>query len=266
MAVGVILVFRSHRVINFAIGGDGWLRRRPPRPHGHRLGRAVLAGLRRLPRRRRGRRRGDRAARGPAPVHRAAGDPLVATVGVAQLLLFAQSIAPRPASPSRRTPRRSRSTWEVGGVLVRSEHLVVLVVIPLASPALGLFLSRTRYGTGHPGLGRQPGRGPARRHQHQADVDARLGARRRAGHARRHRRGAAHHRRRRGELFTFGPGVAAAGARRRRRSPRMASLPRGVGRRRWPSALTEAVLVLQQPTSAGCSTRPCSSSCSSRCW
>ena len=54
---------------------DGRVRGRAPGPHGPRLGRAVLAGVRRLPRGRRGGRRRDRAARRPPPVHRAAGHP-----------------------------------------------------------------------------------------------------------------------------------------------------------------------------------------------
>ena len=43
LAVGVILVYRSRRVINFAIGEMGALGRRPPRPPRRQLGRALTA-------------------------------------------------------------------------------------------------------------------------------------------------------------------------------------------------------------------------------
>ena len=54
---------------------------------------------------------------------------LVATIGVAQILLFGQAILPKPtAVVPYPTPFTSR--WEIGGVFVRGEHLAILIVMP----------------------------------------------------------------------------------------------------------------------------------------
>ena len=82
--------------------------------------------------------------------------------------------------PDPRSPR----PWDIGGVLVRGLAADgVLVVIPLLVIALALFLEPHQVRARDPGLGRQRRRRPAVGHQHQADVDDRLGDRRRAGHA-----------------------------------------------------------------------------------
>jgi len=69
----------------------------------------------------------------------------VATIGVAQLLLFAQAVLPRP-SHFTAFPTAIHSSWKVFGVVVRGEHVLILVVIPLLTAAIALFLNRTKYG------------------------------------------------------------------------------------------------------------------------
>jgi ABC-type branched-subunit amino acid transport system permease subunit/ABC-type branched-subunit amino acid transport system ATPase component len=70
---------------------------------------------------------------------------LVATIGVAQLLLFCQAILPRPTSV-RPYPTPFAHTWKLGGLFVRGEHVVILVVMPPLCLALAWFLARTRSG------------------------------------------------------------------------------------------------------------------------
>ncbi len=70
---------------------------------------------------------------------------LVATIGVGQLLLFGQAVLPQPKFITE-FPTPFTSSWTVFGVLVRSEHVLILVVIPLLTGALAFFLNRTKYG------------------------------------------------------------------------------------------------------------------------
>src|SRR4051812_46502212 len=69
----------------------------------------------------------------------------VATIGVAQLLLFLQVSLPQPAHFTS-FPTPIHASWKVFGVVVRGEHLVILVVIPLLTVAIAVFLNRTKYG------------------------------------------------------------------------------------------------------------------------
>jgi ABC-type branched-subunit amino acid transport system permease subunit/ABC-type branched-subunit amino acid transport system ATPase component len=145
MAVGVILVFRSTRVINFAIGEMGgfaaalfyrlavewsapfWLSFVACLAVGATVG-AVLELL---------------------VVRRLFAAPrvilLVALIGAAQMLLFFQLILPdiKKVGPY---PTAFTGTWDVGGIVVRGEELTVLVVMPVLVAALALFLNHTRYG------------------------------------------------------------------------------------------------------------------------
>ena len=70
---------------------------------------------------------------------------LVALIGAAQLLLFFQLILP-DVTQVRPYPTAFSKSWEIGGVIVRSEELTVLVVIPVLVVALSLFVNRTKYG------------------------------------------------------------------------------------------------------------------------
>jgi ABC-type branched-subunit amino acid transport system permease subunit/ABC-type branched-subunit amino acid transport system ATPase component len=145
MAVGVILIFRSTRVINFAIGEMGgfsaallyrlvidwdvpfWLSFAAGVAVGAVFGAALeLLIVRRL-------------FTAPRVIL------LVALIGAAQLLLFFQLILP-DVTQVRPYPTPFSKTWDIGGVVVRSEELTVLIVMPILVIALWWFLNRTKYG------------------------------------------------------------------------------------------------------------------------
>ena len=145
MAVGVILIFRSTRVINFAIGEMGafsaallyrlvidwdvpyWVSFVACIAVGAIFGAALeLFIVRRL-------------FTAPRVIL------LVALIGAAQLLLFFQLILP-DVTQVRPYPTPFSTSWEIGGVIVRSEELTVLIVIPILVVALSLFVNRTKYG------------------------------------------------------------------------------------------------------------------------
>jgi ABC-type branched-subunit amino acid transport system ATPase component/ABC-type branched-subunit amino acid transport system permease subunit len=72
---------------------------------------------------------------------------LVATIGVAQLLFFAQAILPGVENLSR-YPSPIDRTIELGNLLLRSEHFMVLAFVPACVAGLTIFLTRTPYGLG----------------------------------------------------------------------------------------------------------------------
>ncbi len=145
LAVGVILIFRSSRVINFALGELGalsaaifvrlvvnwhwnfYLALLLTTASGALLGALLELGLVR------------RLFRGPRVVL------LVATIGAAQLLLFLQFTLPDISAYSSFPTAFSRQ-WTIGGVIVRADHAVALGVFPLLVLALAWFLNRSRYG------------------------------------------------------------------------------------------------------------------------
>jgi ABC-type branched-subunit amino acid transport system ATPase component/ABC-type branched-subunit amino acid transport system permease subunit len=149
MAMGIVLVYRSSRVINFAAGELGvpaaavlaimvsrdhipyWLALLGALVIGAASGAVVeLIVIRRL-------------ALAPRVI------VLVATIGVYEL---AQTIVttlpgfrPRDAvSPT--TPVAIKSTWTIGSVQVSGSALVVLLVVPLVTVALWLLLSHSKFG------------------------------------------------------------------------------------------------------------------------
>ena len=145
MAVGVVLIFRSTRVINFAIGEMGgfaaallyrlvidwnapfWLSLAVGVVVGALIGAALeLVIVRRL-------------FSAPRVIL------LVALIGAAQLLLFFELILPS-VTKVRPYPTAFSGSWHVGGVVIRGPELTVIVVIPVLVIALSLFLGRTRYG------------------------------------------------------------------------------------------------------------------------
>ncbi len=145
MAVGVVLIFRSTRVINFAIGEMGgfaaallyrmvidwdmpfWL------SFGIGIGVGAVIG----------------AALELLIVRRLFSAPrvilLVALIGAAQVLLFFQLILP-DVTKVRPYPSAFSGSWRTGGVLVRGPELTAIVVIPVLVIVLTLFLNRTKYG------------------------------------------------------------------------------------------------------------------------
>ena len=70
---------------------------------------------------------------------------LIATIGVAQLLQFGQYLLPEPEF-IQEFPTPFDFTWHWGDLIVQSQHIVVIVIIPLLTGALAYFLDRTRYG------------------------------------------------------------------------------------------------------------------------
>ena len=145
LAVGVILIYRSCRVINFALGELGALAaavfvRFVVNWHwnyyaalavmvvgGALLGAVLELGLVR------------RLSHAPRVVL------LVATIGAAQLLLYLQFTLPDVARYEA-FPTAFSEQWNVGDMVVRAEHVVALVAFPLIVAGLGWFLSRTKHG------------------------------------------------------------------------------------------------------------------------
>jgi ABC-type branched-subunit amino acid transport system ATPase component/ABC-type branched-subunit amino acid transport system permease subunit len=145
LAVGVILIYRSSRVINFALGELGALAAAlmarlvvnwnwhyyPALVLTVAVG-ALLGGVidvivvRRL-------------AKSPRVVL------LVATIGVAQLLLLGQVALPDIATNTS-FPTAFEQRWQIGSLIVRADHVVAAVVLPLIVAGLAFFLNRTRYG------------------------------------------------------------------------------------------------------------------------
>ena len=146
MAVGVVLIYRSSRIINLAIAEMGGLAAAVLAflvinhhvsywvafPACVCLGAAVGAIIELV------------------VVRRLFDAPrvllLVATIGVSQLLLFAQASLARSECACAPIRRRSLAPGPSSVCFVRSEHVLVLVVVPLLTIALALFLGRTRHG------------------------------------------------------------------------------------------------------------------------
>ena len=70
---------------------------------------------------------------------------LAATLGLAQLLLVAQTQVPL-TSPAAPYPAGLHTSVKVLGVALFGEHLVVLAIIPVTILGLGAFLTRSRWG------------------------------------------------------------------------------------------------------------------------
>jgi ABC-type branched-subunit amino acid transport system ATPase component/branched-subunit amino acid ABC-type transport system permease component len=144
LASGLILVYRSSRLINLAHGQIGAfagtvfleLAINAGLPYPLSLLGAVAAGAatailieRTLIR--------PLASRSPLAV-------LAATIGVIQLLLVAQLLLPDVIGTSFPVP--VHVNWEINGFVARGEHLVLIIVGPVALVALTTYLTRSRYG------------------------------------------------------------------------------------------------------------------------
>lgn len=70
----------------------------------------------------------------------------VATLGAAQLLFLCTLSLPNLLT-NERYPTPARKTWQVGEITVRSEQMLILVLVPIMTAALAYFLERTKYGT-----------------------------------------------------------------------------------------------------------------------
>ena len=145
IAIGLILIYRSSRVINFALvemgafvaallarlvinwGVSYWIALPACVVVGGLLGAGIeLVIVRRL-------------FRSPRVVL------FVATIGLAQLLLFFQFELPKFNTYSA-FPTAFSFTWQFQGLFIRSEHLLVLVIVPLLAIVLTVFLNHTKYG------------------------------------------------------------------------------------------------------------------------
>ena len=145
LAVGIVLIYRSSRVINFAYGelaafsalvmsrffyNWGW-------GFFPSLAVAIVAGA------------ALSAIIELTVVRRLFDAPrvilFVATLGVTQLVVLLELLFPAPQSQFD-FPTAFTTQFTIGGILVRGEHIVVIVIVPLVTVALAWFLSRTRYG------------------------------------------------------------------------------------------------------------------------
>ncbi len=146
IAVGVVLVYRATRIINFAVGNMGvvgaavlsllvvqyhvsfWIGLVVALVLGLAFGAVVdLAIIRRL-------------RKSPRVV------VLVATIGVSQLALAIAIKIPTPTEITTHFPSAINGTWTVAGVTVRGSDLSILIIVPITLIALTWFLDRTTLG------------------------------------------------------------------------------------------------------------------------
>src|SRR3954463_5676633 len=148
LALGVVLIYRSSRVINFAVGALGsfsaallavlvirydwnfWPAAAVAVAAGGLFAAAVeMTVITRL-------------FRAPRVI------VLVATIGIAQLALAAQTALPHIDAASLDTPYPTAvtGTWTIAGVRIRGSEMSVLIVVPLITFALTWFLTRTDTG------------------------------------------------------------------------------------------------------------------------
>ena len=146
IAVGIVLVYRATRIINFAVGNMGvvgaallsLLVVQYHVPFWVALGVALVTGL------------AFGALVDATVIRRLRKSPrvvvLVATIGVAQI---AEAIAYKMPVPSDLTadyPSAINGTWTVAGVQIRGSDLSILIIVPITLLALTWFLDRTTLG------------------------------------------------------------------------------------------------------------------------
>lgn len=168
LAMGIVLIYRSTRVINFAVGNLGlpaaalfalmqidW-----GFPFWVGLAVALLVGT------------AAGALVELTVVRRLFSRPrvilLVATVGVAQLMRAVTAAFPDIDNIGGRYPVAARTTWENApfGLRIGGPQVAIIVVVPLVAVALGWLLNRTTFGravaasAGNPDLARLSGVNP----------------------------------------------------------------------------------------------------------
>ncbi len=168
LALGIVLIYRSTRVINFAVGNLGlpaaalfalmqidwgfpfWIGLATALLVGTLAGALVeLTVVRRLFSR-------------PRVIL------LVATVGVAQLMRAVIAALPDISNTGGRYPVAARTTWENApfGLRISAPQVAIIVVVPLVAALLGWILNRTTFGravtasAGNPELARLSGVNP----------------------------------------------------------------------------------------------------------
>ncbi len=146
IAVGVVLVYRATRIINFAVGNMGvvgaallsLLVVQYHVPFWVGLGIALVTGL------------AFGALVDASVIRRLRKSPrvvvLVATIGVAQIAEVIAIKIPTPSDPSLHYPSAIGGIWTVAGVQVRGSDLSILIIVPITLVALIWFLDRTTLG------------------------------------------------------------------------------------------------------------------------
>ena len=177
LAVGIVLIYRSSRVINFAYGEIAtfaavvmsrfvfnWHFAYVPA-----LIIAVLAGA------------ALSAVIELTVVRRLFDAPrvvlFVATLGVAQLVVLLELLFPQSTTFNFPTPFSKQ--FVVAGVLLSGAHIVVFAVVPIVTGALVWFLKRTRYGVAIRAAAANAGCREPRGNQPETHVDRRVDHRRR---------------------------------------------------------------------------------------
>jgi ABC-type branched-subunit amino acid transport system ATPase component/ABC-type branched-subunit amino acid transport system permease subunit len=146
IAVGVVLVYRATRIINFAVGNMGvigavtlsLLVLQYDVPFWLALGIALIIGL------------VFGAAVEMTVIRRLKNAPrvvvLVATIGIAGLAQAISIEIPQPSDASAHYPTAFSGTWTLAGVNIRGADVAVLVLVPIFVLALIWFLDRTVIG------------------------------------------------------------------------------------------------------------------------
>ncbi len=146
IAVGVVLVYRATRIINFAVGNMGvvgaallsLLVVQYHVPFWVALGVALVTGL------------AFGAFVDATVIRRLRRSPrvvvLVATIGVAQVAQVIAFKIPVPSDLTAHYPSAISGTWTVAGVQVRGSDLSILIIVPITLLALTWFLDRTTLG------------------------------------------------------------------------------------------------------------------------
>ena len=145
LAVGLILIWRSTKVVNVAHGELGafgaalaamlmikwevnyWVALAAALAAGAILGALVEATVVR------------RLYKAPRVIL------FVATLGASQMLALFRIALP-DLNSNASYPRPLKSSWKIAGVMVQGQHLLILIVVPLLTLALALFLEKSKRG------------------------------------------------------------------------------------------------------------------------
>jgi ABC-type branched-subunit amino acid transport system ATPase component/ABC-type branched-subunit amino acid transport system permease subunit len=146
LAIGIVLIYRATRVINFAAGNMGLVAAgllalmtvQYHVPFWISLAVSLLVGM------------AFAAIMEMAVIRRLFTAPrvivLVATIGISQLALTIATAYPSISNGSARFPVPLGSTWQVGGLQIGGPEVSIIVVAPLVVLALSWFLARTDIG------------------------------------------------------------------------------------------------------------------------
>ena len=146
IAVGVVLIYRATRIINFAVGNMGVIGAATLSllviqyhvPFWAALVVAIVIGIAFV------------ALVEISVIRRLKKAPrvvvLVSTIGIAGLAEAISIEIPQPSDASAHYPAAFNSTWLIAGVHIRGADLGILILVPVAVIALSWFLDRTMVG------------------------------------------------------------------------------------------------------------------------